>query len=391
VRERRHYIDWLRVFAVLALFDFHTARIFDEGRFYVKNEESGILFDMLVGFMNVWHMPLFFLVSGVGTYYALGLRSGGEYAKERAKRLLVPLVFGTLVIVSPLVYYRLLADPSYTKNFIEFYPDFFRGIAPEGNFEWGHLWFLAYLFVFSMIALPVFRYIKAGGKWIAEFVFRLCEKPGGIFLLALPLSIVQATLRVTYPDGNQNLVSDWANFFLYLLIFIYGFLIVADPRMEDAIQKHWRLAGLLAVVITVALFAAALSGMIDPWDEYHPMRIVFEILRGLDTWCWLIVFMGAARRFLDFGDGILDYANQAVLPVYVLHQTAIVIIGFYVVRLDTNMYAKFVYIDLAAFFATLFIYDALIKRWDPVRFFFGMRPKKKAVKKGTSSSDGRVP
>lgn len=373
--SRKHYIDWLRVLAVLLLFDFHTARIFDEGGFYIKTETPSMLFEVFVLFVNNWHMPIFFLVSGVGTYYALGRRSGREYAIERMKRLLVPFVFGTLVIVPPQVYYKLRSGPGYDLNYFQFYPDFFHGVAPTGNFEYGHLWFLLYLFVFSMILLPLF--LRAGtepGKKIIDRLAGLAARPGGIFLLALPVMVLHGALREAYPDGMQNLYADWANFTVYITLFGYGFLLCADPRFEEAIDRSWKIAAVLVVILTVSLFAIGLSGLLGP-DGYSVRIVVFDAARAFTTWTWLIFFLGAAKRFLNFGGRVLDYANQAVLPLYVLHQTAIIVIGFYVLKLDSGDVAKFIYIDLAAFFAALFIYDALIKRWNPLRFLFGMRVK----------------
>src|SRR5512140_3140440 len=103
---RCYDIDWLRVIAVLLLFPFHTARIFDVWEaFYAKNAEvSAPLTYGIIGFLNQWHMPLFFLLAGASTWFALGFRSGKAYAVERFKRLFVPLVFGLLVIIPPQAY-----------------------------------------------------------------------------------------------------------------------------------------------------------------------------------------------------------------------------------------------------------------------------------------------
>jgi len=79
---------------------------------------------MLVAFMNWWHMPVFFLISGAGTWFALNYRSGTEYLRERARRLFIPFVFGTLVIVPPQVYYRVISQVGETLSYIEFYPSF---------------------------------------------------------------------------------------------------------------------------------------------------------------------------------------------------------------------------------------------------------------------------
>jgi glucan biosynthesis protein C len=85
-----------------------------------------------------------------GTWFALNFRSGHEYVRERTRRLFISFVFGTLVIVPPQVYYRVISQVGETLSYIEFYPQFFIGVAPQRNFEWAHLWFLAYLITLSL-------------------------------------------------------------------------------------------------------------------------------------------------------------------------------------------------------------------------------------------------
>ncbi len=118
--ERRIDLDWLRIVAVLLLIPFHGARVFDIFTpFYVKNAElSPWLSYAVVAFLNAWQMPLLFLIAGASTWYALGSRGGGRYVGERLKRLLVPFVFGTLVIVPPQMYLALLHRVQTTASYL---------------------------------------------------------------------------------------------------------------------------------------------------------------------------------------------------------------------------------------------------------------------------------
>lgn len=103
--SRVYFIDWLRIFAVLMLVPFHTGMIFVPWDFHIKNAElSGPLTDFN-SFIHIWHMPLLFFLSGAGTWFALGFRSARQYVVERTRRLFIPLVFGTFVIVPPQTYY----------------------------------------------------------------------------------------------------------------------------------------------------------------------------------------------------------------------------------------------------------------------------------------------
>jgi glucans biosynthesis protein C len=378
--DRRNDIDWLRIIAVLLLFLFHSAHLFNRSEgldWYVNNKDQSIFFDGFMVFLNQWHMPLFFLLSGIGTYYALQFRSGGEYVKERFKRIFVPFVFGTLVIVPPQVYVRNLLEGKFSGSYWAFYPHFFNGPHPPGNFEWGHLWFLIYLFTFSMIMRPAFQWLRGerGRAWVARLA-TLAERGGGygIYLLALPVMFSETLLRPAFPEGNQNLIADWANFITYIILFSYGFLLFADPRFEQAIARTWKTTGWLALAFII-VFLSLLKFAGDA-NGYTPYSIAINFFRGLDTWWWLIWFLGLGRSVLTAGGRVLRYAAEAALPAYVLHQTAIVVLGYYVIQLDLNLYLKFVLLVLASFAATMLSYDLIIKRFNPIRVLFGMKWKK---------------
>ena len=194
--KRRHDLDWLRVFAVAVLIYFHAAAVFyrgDLGEFYVVNRETSPGLGLFISIVHQWHMPLFFFISGASSWFALEKRSTQDYIKQRVQRLLIPFVFALFVLVPPQVYLSLLSRSRFQGSYFEFYPHFFNGIRPAGNFEWAHLWFIVYLFVFSIVALPVFSYLKTA-------------KNDGVnlILLALPLALIEAIFRPRW-IGFQNL------------------------------------------------------------------------------------------------------------------------------------------------------------------------------------------
>lgn len=373
--ERHYELDWLRILAVLLLLYFHTAAIFytgDLGEFYVKNDQSSHAMSCFITFVHQWHMPLFFLLSGAGTWFALSFRSALQYVQERFNRLLIPFLFGTLVLVPPQVYYRLLSNPSYQDSYLQFYPQFFNGIRPQGNFEWSHLWFVIYLFVFSLIALPLFLHLKGAGAHLLSKLAVGMEKPGAILLLALPLAVIEAALRPTWP-GFQNLYDDWANFCLYLLYFIYGYILCSDARFGQAIDRHRGIALVLAVTSMLALFSLWESDSL-PERGYSLGYILYQLLRGVNSWFWVVALVGLGRRYLNFSSKLLQYASVASYPFYLLHQTVLVTIGFYVVRWSAGVMEKFWVISTASLIATIALYELLIRRNNVMRFFFGLKP-----------------
>ena len=383
-KQRRYDIDWLRVFAVLLLIPFHTAQIFNNHDFYVRNSElSAIGMDIFTLFVHQWHMPLFFFVSGAATWFALGFRTKGQYSSERAKRLLIPLVFGTLALIPPQVYCMRLTGSSFGRSaeyvfqgsYFQFYPQFFDGIAPSGNFEYGHLWFLLYLFVFSLIALPIFMYLrKEAGKNLVSRLADVCEKPGAIFLLGIPFAIIQAALRAKWP-GFQNLYDDWANFFFYITFFIYGYVLVSDERFKKAIERQRNISLAMGAVLISLIFIWR-WGVGGPASDYSPAWLLYMILHGFNTWFWVIAILGFGSKYLSSTNRPLLYSSEAALPLYVLHQTAIVVIGYYVIRWNLNVMGKFMSLCILSTVAIVVCYEIVVKRTNLTRFLFGMKAKK---------------
>jgi len=373
---RRNDIDWLRVMAVFLLFHFHTAVLFYPGM-YIQNNESNTIIRLFVMFVHQWHMPLFFILSGMSSFYALSHRTSGRYLLERCGRLLVPLIFGTLLLVPPLVYMQFKCQPEFNESYFEFFPKFFNAPYPTGNFQWAHLWFLAYLFPFSIIALPLFLYFKSDKpqSWLISKAVALCRKPWGIFLFGLPFAIGEAGLRPGWP-GLENLYDDWANFFLYLFCFIYGCLICADRQFSIALDKNRRSATILAITFTgvsLAIFIWAIK--LRLYNSYNPASMTLHFIRGWNIWFWLVLILGTGQRYLNSYHPTLNYMKEAALPVYVLHQTVLVGIGFYVIQWRVGIWPKFLSIDLGSFLLTILIYDFFVKRWSVTRVMFGMRIK----------------
>jgi glucan biosynthesis protein C len=389
---RRYDIDWLRVLAVLLLFPFHTARIFDTwGPFYVKNTA---LSDALTYFNNwvaPWHMPLLFLLAGASTWFALGFRSAGQYTKERFIRLLIPFVFGLLVIVPPQSYFGLLGYTGFSGSYFEWYPSFFSVNSRDmdgyflGGFTLGHLWFILFLFLFSLLALPLFLWLRRreSGKRVVGWLAAFFSLPGMIFLLAIPL-YVMARLLDFYPNP------------LYFITwFVFGFFLVADARLERAIDRH----KVIALVLGPILYLLVAYWNTAGWPRGIPSWLgpmVDAYANGFAPWFFLIAILSYGRRFLTSGSGrslsarFLRYTGQASYPVYILHQTVIVIIGFYVVQWNAGILIKYVTILAAAVIVSTIIYDVLIRRTNVTRFLFGMRLKKKPAEAPSQRTEETV-
>ena len=240
---RRYDLDWLRVIVFGFLIFYHVGMFFVPWEFHIKNN---VIYDGLVWpmrFLNQWRLPLLFVISGMGTYFALSRRTGWRFTFERLKRLLLPLAFGMLVIVPPQVYVERLTNGQFIGSYFDFWPwNAFSGVYPIGNLSWHHLWFLPYLFTFSIILLPCFLYLRKHPDcgWL-RWVRRKCADPLNIYLFILPLYLIEVYLEPLFPVTHA-LIGDWFTFLWYLVLFFYGFILVSAKEVFwMVVQKHRRL------------------------------------------------------------------------------------------------------------------------------------------------------
>ena len=375
---RRYDVDWLRVLGMLTVFLFHCGRFFDTGGWHVKSLRTSPSLDIVNAFIVQWMMPLFFILSGISICYSLGRQGWSEFLISRVKRLLVPLLFGIFVIIAPWqVYLERVTHDGYSGSFWRWYRhDYFSGwFGLGGNFAWMgvHLWYLEFLFVFSVLALPLLLYLRSPpGRRAVEALAGLLKRPGAIFLPAL--AIGAAEFIASIPAINKSIFGNegfggWS-FLPYFVMLILGYLLAAGPGLAGTVERHRLPATAVGIIVFVLGYLAYKAT--QPW-AWLPRELLMSFVRGVLCWAWLVAICGFAGRHLRFSDGFLKYANEAVLPFYILHQTVILTIGFYVIRLDTSLWLEYLIIASSAFAVTVGIYELLIKRFNVLRFLFGMK------------------
>ncbi|HNT75909.1 MAG TPA: acyltransferase family protein [Anaerolineae bacterium] len=360
---RRYDLDWLRVLAVLLLVPFHSALVFslEPGDIvYVKDQVESPVLIQFAYFLDIWHMPLLFFISGAGTWFALQARKGRQYLEERFIRLLVPMLFAITVVV-PLMIYVQFWDTTRFESFWQFYTQFFFINVDDlsgysGTFTPGHLWFVLFLFVFSLVALPLFLYLKRpNGKRFINRLASFSERPGRLFSLALP-----PALTALLPDlGGKGP-------FLYVVYFIYGYVLMADARFQQTVDRQKWAALTIAVI---AAFAVPLLLDVDG------SIVLIHILYYLGRWCWIVAFVGLGHAYLNSNSPHLRYASEASYPFYILHFLINTVVAYYVVRWNTPIVIKYLAINIITIPTILVIYEVLVKRTNIARFLFGMKQK----------------
>ena len=377
---RLHYLDWLRVLAILGVFLFHAVHPFDFSDWHIKNAQLSMTVTVVLGLFFPWGMPFFFLIAGTGTWFALRRRTSGQYAVERTKRLLIPYIAGSILLWPIMLYFEwrhLAITGRWFGSFKQFVLLHRAGFSPMWFGEIGfHLWFLGFLFSFSLLGLPLFLWLKGErGRAFLAWLAALCTRRGGILLFLIPLLIVRLGLHPLFPEEH-----DWADFFYLMSMFVLGFVLYAHEGFTRAIRRDWAILLAMGILSTAAWAYLALTT--ESWDFEAAPRTLREFLIWgaitVNSWSWTTFMLFIGMRYLDFSNKWLQYGQEAVLPFFLLHQPVIIAIAFYVVQWDVGIPLKLVTVVLGSFLVTLAIYELLIRRIAPLRALFGMKARAKA-------------
>lgn len=373
-KSKRYYdIDWLRVLGMLMIFLFHNARFFNDDDWQVKNIQLDFGMSVFVRILDHFIMPLFFVLSAIAIFYALRKRSNGDFMRERVKRLLLPLMVGVFTHISLQVYIENVTHGRFSGTFWQFIPHYFDGwYLFGGNFAWMglHLWYLLVLFLFSAIMLPLFQLIRRSPNFTTKLA-DLVTKKFGPYLFIIPLFVMEYLVALSPDTVGRRDAGGWS-LLTYLVFFLIGYLLATDGRYRPAIEKVRYLSLALSVASVVAAYIL-LAEM-----EVSGTNTVYLLVRSVFSWSWLLTFMGFASRYLNFTNRFLKYANEAVLPFYILHQTVIVTIGFLIRDWQWAVFPKYLFLAATSFTVIMVLYEFIVRRVNFLRVLFGMKANQPA-------------
>jgi len=366
--ERQYYIDWLRILLITSVYLFHVGMIFNTWDWHVKNDiiYGGLLRQTMI-FLHNWRMPLLFMISGAGTWYALKNISPGRYLLERARRLLIPFIAGIFILVPVQVYIEKINQ---YQSLLAFYPHMIEGVYPEGNFSWHHLWFILYLFVIALIISPFLNMLRSS-RFMAmvgnmEHIF---TKPFGLNAVIIPLFISQVILRNFFDVETHALYNDWATFTYFLIFFIAGFILLPVKSIAGAMTKYRRLyLAETALMMTVMMLLQSRA------DSVRTAEIGYDVAAIVMSWTCAVAAVGYARKYLDRNSSFRKTANEAIYPFYLLHQPALVITGYMVVSLSIPVVWKVILVMTTSLILILSVYWFLVRPFNLTRILFGMKP-----------------
>jgi glucan biosynthesis protein C len=386
--ERWYWLDWLRVLAMGTVFLYHSGMPFvTYDTWHVMNSQPDLMITLFNLMIVGWVMPLFFVISGLGTFFTLAKRSPLRFSKDRFKRLIISFLLPGLLVVLPFhVYYDKMFHGTFVGDFTSFYlgpyftkffpfdTDFSATYFADSN-QGVYLWYIFWLFVFSIVAVHFFKWImKGGNRSRVSRLAAVCNRRGGIFLLAIPIilvNIVAVPPFFVFPTGYGG-----GKLPTYLAFFVVGYVLASDPQFGQSAEKNRRITLPLGIVANVfMIIVLAIFGEEALAAPLWPNYIAVSILWPLMGWCWVSGIIGYGRKLLSFNHRFLEISNELVLPFYILHQTVTVTIAFYGVSWNLIVIGKYLIIALASF-AAICVLLYPIRQINVLRSLFGMRLKK---------------
>lgn len=367
--RRLHDIDWLRVVATAAVFCLHCSRFFDYGAWHVKDAATSPFFESLSVSLTLWVMPLFFAISGISAGLAIQQRGSAQFLWERISRLLPPLALGIVVLAPLQVYLERLAGARLGGSFLAFFPRYLDGLGGRDGslaFMGTHLWYLVALLGFSLLLTPLsLPLARRTGRAMHQGLVSLCCRPPALLALALPLMALDLAL----PQGGVG-ARQFGGWTMphYLLLFLYGCLLLGEERVRLAMRQ----VGPYAVMLLLLALPAAVSGRTP--DGAAIAGRLCAALSTFTSWCAVLSLFYLGQVLCQGDSPALHWTAQAVMPVYMLHQTVILAVGYYVVRTPFGVGAKYVAICLLSAAIIAGLYELTIRRVHLLRLLFGMKP-----------------
>lgn len=329
---QRHYgLDWLRIGAFAILILYHIGMVFVPWGFHAKlAAEQWVTVPMMLS--NPWRLSLLFVVSGYASR-ALFVRHPGPwpFVRNRTARLLIPLVFGMAVIVPPQPWVELTTQHGYQGGFLSFWASEyfrFRKLAGLDLPTWNHLWFVVYLWIYTLLFTAVLAVSPAGVRRRAQRVFDLLF--GDVGALVLPMAWLMIVSGLLFPGAREThaLVGDWVAHATYFPMFVLGFAMAGSERVIATFARWWKVTAALAVLAYLVV-----AGVQVTFAEYRvtprPFGTIFSLARGVEGWMAIAALIGIAENFWNRDHRWRPMLTEAVFPFYIIHQTIIVVVAYW--------------------------------------------------------------
>lgn len=350
---RKHYIDNIRILCILLLIPYHTAMIFNNfgDSWYIHSQDSTLATLFIIG-VYPWWMSVLFVLAGMSTVYALEKRSAGQYVKERFLKLFIPLLSAIILLVPVQTF---LADKffyNYHGNYFDHFSIFFTltdWSGYDGHFTPAHTWFILFLFVISMISLPLMRWYNKKERKITAAKLTM--------LKILPMFLIILICVPILDIGGKSIGE-------YAACFLLGYFVLGMDEVQDRLAKYriqLTIAWVLLIIIRCTLFQKQISS-----------GIIWDVEQRILSWIGILAIIALGKHHLEFNNRFTKYFAPAAFPIYFFHQTIIVVVGYLIVQHLHVALAQYISIVIVSFALTILSYE-LCRRIKLTRFLFGIK------------------
>jgi hypothetical protein len=360
---RKYFLDWLRVSAFGFLILFHCGMLYVSWPYNLKSPHPAPEIEPFMNALGAFRLALLFFISGVASRFLIARLGAGLFAADRVRRLLPVILFGMFVVIPPQTYIELVAKGVWHGDYWTFWTTQYLParqalVRPLHKTmpTWDHLWFVVYLFAYTLAMALGFAITRRASKIGRHRI------PVALLLVAPALWLAGANLLIRYDfPRNDAFVGDWGEHIKWIGMFALGAYCAGYETFWETLRTHRR------AFLFVALPLLVLQSVVnDP---------VWSVVDGLYAWPMVCTLTGYAAQYLDRPSAVLSHLNEAVLPIYVLHQPILLFAAFYIFPLHlprTDEALAIVLVTAAGCFA---LYEAVIRPFGAMRFLFGVKPK----------------
>lgn len=377
--NRRYDLDWLRITAFALLILYHCGMFYVTWDWHVKSSRASDLIEPLMRLSNPWRLTLLFLISGAATRFMFDKMKTGAFLSSRMVRLWLPLLLGVFVIVPPQSYYEVFEALQRFGEPQSPWLDNFYGKYVTGSGGWcddegclttptyNHLWFVAYLILYTLALAALRPLLK---RLPGKFMARLISGPGLFLTPWVFLVVTRLTLFPIFGESHDFREDGYLHV-LYLGVFLLGYGIAKhEPFFEGAVKLRWPMLGLaLASWMALNVYFATASDAPPEW-----LRMIFRVVRETQAWSTILAAVGFFHLHFAKADGpVRRMLSEAIFPFYIIHQTIIVVTGFYLDDLGLPV-ALEALILVSATALGCWIFYQIGLRAGPFRVWFGLGP-----------------
>jgi peptidoglycan/LPS O-acetylase OafA/YrhL len=356
-------LDWLRVILIVAVFMHHVFMPFNGDGWHIMNKDSSKTLDDIMVYFEQLRLQTLFFIAGAGSLLLLQKTTIKAFLANKFFRLFIPFLIGMMIIVPPQNYYESI--DKYSSIF-----DAYKALI--FSFDTNHLWFIEFLILFMILAIPLNLGINTSvGSSLIKIIEKVATRRHGIFSIVFVLIVLRCGLKLLNSSQEHSIhnLSVSAFFFFF---FIAGMCFMKSPLIWQSIGNFRRTNLLWLIVSTLLFYAYYFSPDLSPYFSLEIRWMIWWLVCSLVSWSGLLSMLGYASHYCKKTPRWLVAANELIYPFYILHQTVIVVLAYYIVQWQSGIAVKSISLLLGAFVICVAL-CLMIKPFNLLRYLFGLR------------------